>query len=332
MKVECADLMDPRLVCVATVSRVVGRLLKIHFDGWDDEYDQWLDCESPDIYPVGWCVTVGHKLEGPPNANAGKTQLMPIKIVPKLNVKKQTKKGPKRKSLLKEQQHQQQSHFVVSNGKLVLVVLLMSCYNISFYCVAQKQYTGPVASTSMPSLPITFIKTDSDNTYTIKQVPHPQQQQQHHHQQQNLYGGSILKQEPSENSIINNFKNLQKNLELIEQQHVGYRTQTVQGYVEESDDDESAIAMFDGEDDDDITLSPLEWDCNDVIEFLKRSNCSQHCELFMKNKIDGKKLLQLTQTEIIQLLGMKVGPAIKVYDLIQQIKVKVAPFMHAPMK
>lgn len=306
MKVECADLMDPRLVCVATVSRVVGRLLKIHFDGWDDEYDQWLDCESPDIYPVGWCVTVGHKLEGPPNANAGKTQLMPIKIVPKVNVKKQTKKGPKRKSLLKEQQHQQQSHFVVSN--------------------AQKQYTGPVASTSMPSLPITFIKTDSDNTYTIKQVPHPQQQQQ------NLYGGSILKQEPSENSIINNFKNLQKNIELIEQQHVGYRTQTVQGYVEESDEDESAIAMFDGEDDDDITLSPLEWDCNDVIEFLKRSNCSQHCELFMKNKIDGKKLLQLTQTEIIQLLGMKVGPAIKVYDLIQQIKVKVAPFMHAPMK
>lgn len=66
MKLECADLMDPRLVCVATVDRVVGRLLKVHFDGWEDEYDQWLDCESPDMYPVGWCVLVGHKLEGPP--------------------------------------------------------------------------------------------------------------------------------------------------------------------------------------------------------------------------------------------------------------------------
>lgn len=184
----------------------------------------------------------------------------------------------------------------------------------------------------MPSLPITFIKTDSDNTYTIKQVAHPGVQQQ-----QNLYGGSILKHEPTENSIINNFKNLQKNLELIEQQHVGFRTQTVQGFVtatavDDSDEDQKAFTMFDTEDDDDITLSPLEWDCNDVIEFLKRSNCSQHCELFLKNKIDGKKLLQLTQTEIIQLLGMKVGPAIKVYDLIQQIKAKVAPFMSAPMK
>lgn len=188
----------------------------------------------------------------------------------------------------------------------------------------------------MPSLPITFIKQDSDNSYTIKQVQHPQLQ----HQQQQLYSGAMLKQqqqESSENSIINNFKNLQKNLELIEQQHVGYRTsQTVQRYVvddSDEDQDESGLAMFEGDDDDDdITLSPLEWDCNDVIEFLKRSNCSQHCELFMKNKIDGKKLLQLTQNEIIQLLGMKVGPAIKVYDLIQQIKAKVAPFMGAGMK
>lgn len=62
---EAADLMDPRLVCVATVAKVVGRLLKVHFDGWEEEYDQWLDCESPDIYPVGWCQLVGHKLEGP---------------------------------------------------------------------------------------------------------------------------------------------------------------------------------------------------------------------------------------------------------------------------
>jgi hypothetical protein len=107
MKIECADLMDPRLVCVATVSRVVGRLLKIHFDGWDNEYDQWLDCESPDIYPVGWCATVGHKLEGPPSASVGKTQLMPLKIVPKVNTKKQQgKKVPKRKSGGGMMQHQ----------------------------------------------------------------------------------------------------------------------------------------------------------------------------------------------------------------------------------
>lgn len=87
-KVECADLMDPRLVCVATISKVVGRLLKVHFDGWEDEYDQWLDCESPDMYPVGWCVLVGHKLEGPRVLPKGPA----LKISPKSNRRKRKKK------------------------------------------------------------------------------------------------------------------------------------------------------------------------------------------------------------------------------------------------
>lgn len=65
MKIECADLMDPRLVCVATIVRIVGRVVRVHFDGWEDEFDQWLDSEGPDMYPVGWCVMVGHKLEAP---------------------------------------------------------------------------------------------------------------------------------------------------------------------------------------------------------------------------------------------------------------------------
>lgn len=90
MSLECADLMDPRLVCVATVSRIVGRLLKIHFDGWTDEYDQWLDCESADIYPVGWCVLVNHKLEGPP-APAPTATKAGAKPKPQ---KKRKKKGP----------------------------------------------------------------------------------------------------------------------------------------------------------------------------------------------------------------------------------------------
>ncbi|XP_055085574.1 lethal(3)malignant brain tumor-like protein 2 isoform X2 [Periophthalmus magnuspinnatus] len=66
MKLEAADLMQPSLVCVATVRRCVGRLLLIHFDGWDDEFDQWVDCQSSDIYPIGWCELVGLQLQPPP--------------------------------------------------------------------------------------------------------------------------------------------------------------------------------------------------------------------------------------------------------------------------
>lgn len=66
MKLEAVDLMEPRLVCVATVKRCVGRLLLIHFDGWEEEFDQWVDYDSPDIYPVGWCEIMGYQLQAPP--------------------------------------------------------------------------------------------------------------------------------------------------------------------------------------------------------------------------------------------------------------------------
>ncbi|XP_036390380.1 lethal(3)malignant brain tumor-like protein 2 isoform X2 [Megalops cyprinoides] len=65
MKLEAVDLMEPRLVCVATVKRCVGRLLLVHFDGWEPEFDQWVDCQSPDIYPVGWCEITGYQLQPP---------------------------------------------------------------------------------------------------------------------------------------------------------------------------------------------------------------------------------------------------------------------------
>ncbi|KAM9410848.1 MBT domain-containing protein 1-like isoform 1-T1 [Salvelinus alpinus] len=93
MKLEAVDLMDPRLVCVATVTRIVHRLLRIHFDGWEDEYDQWVDCQSPDLYPVGWCQLTGYQLQ-PPAAQMAR-EIPPA--VPKQKKKAQQYKGQKKK-------------------------------------------------------------------------------------------------------------------------------------------------------------------------------------------------------------------------------------------
>lgn len=72
--------MEPRLVCVATVQRCVGRLLLLHFDGWESEFDQWVDCQSPDIYPVGWCELTGYQLQPPIGPGIG-TMLHDIHVV-----------------------------------------------------------------------------------------------------------------------------------------------------------------------------------------------------------------------------------------------------------
>lgn len=65
MKLEAVDLREPALVCPATVTDVKGPLLRIHFDGWDDSYDQLVDMDSLDIFPVSYCLSVGHPLQPP---------------------------------------------------------------------------------------------------------------------------------------------------------------------------------------------------------------------------------------------------------------------------
>ncbi|XP_023670282.1 lethal(3)malignant brain tumor-like protein 2 isoform X2 [Paramormyrops kingsleyae] len=94
MKLEAVDLMEPRLICVATVRRCAGRLLLLHFDGWEPEFDQWVDCQSPDIYPVGWCEITGYQLQPP----IGSGESIPAEEAPK----KHKPLGKKKKRLVKK--------------------------------------------------------------------------------------------------------------------------------------------------------------------------------------------------------------------------------------
>jgi hypothetical protein len=78
MKIEAVDMMAPHLVCVATVAQVVDSLIRVRFDGWGEDFEQWIDCQSPNIYPIGWCELVGYKLEPPKppeQDNSGKISL-----------------------------------------------------------------------------------------------------------------------------------------------------------------------------------------------------------------------------------------------------------------
>lgn len=65
MKVEAVDRRNPILIRVATIADTEDHRLKIHFDGWSSEYDYWMETDCPDIHPVGWCQKTGHPLEYP---------------------------------------------------------------------------------------------------------------------------------------------------------------------------------------------------------------------------------------------------------------------------
>lgn len=46
-------------------SQVCGYRLRLHFDGYAECHDFWVNANSPDIHPAGWFEKTGHKLQPP---------------------------------------------------------------------------------------------------------------------------------------------------------------------------------------------------------------------------------------------------------------------------
>ncbi|XP_078611461.1 lethal(3)malignant brain tumor-like protein 4 isoform X1 [Branchiostoma floridae x Branchiostoma japonicum] len=65
-KIEAVDRRNPSLIRVATIVDTDEARVKVHFDGWADIYDYWEDADSPDMHPATWCAKTGHPIQGPP--------------------------------------------------------------------------------------------------------------------------------------------------------------------------------------------------------------------------------------------------------------------------
>uniref|UniRef100_A0A3Q3XC64 Lethal(3)malignant brain tumor-like protein 1 n=1 Tax=Mola mola TaxID=94237 RepID=A0A3Q3XC64_MOLML len=65
MKLEGIDPQHPSMYFVLTVAEVCGYRLRLHFDGYSDCHDFWVNANSTDIHPIGWCESTGHKLHTP---------------------------------------------------------------------------------------------------------------------------------------------------------------------------------------------------------------------------------------------------------------------------
>ncbi|GFS10496.1 lethal(3)malignant brain tumor-like 4 protein [Elysia marginata] len=74
MKVELVDKRNPILLRVASIVNVQSFRLLMHFDGWDSIYDYWIDEDNPDLHPPHWCEKTGHLLQPPINKKLLKQQ------------------------------------------------------------------------------------------------------------------------------------------------------------------------------------------------------------------------------------------------------------------
>ncbi|XP_046442575.1 lethal(3)malignant brain tumor-like protein 1 isoform X2 [Daphnia pulex] len=65
MKLEGIDPEHQSLFCVMTVAEIQGYRVRLHFDGYSDSHDFWLNADSENLFHCGWCEKNGQKLRPP---------------------------------------------------------------------------------------------------------------------------------------------------------------------------------------------------------------------------------------------------------------------------
>ncbi|XP_066599296.1 polycomb protein Scm [Prorops nasuta] len=70
------------------------------------------------------------------------------------------------------------------------------------------------------------------------------------------------------------------------------------------------------------STEPGEWTIEDVIHYIGITDpaLGQHADLFRKHEIDGKALLLLNSEMMMKYMGLKLGPALKICNLVNRIK------------
>ncbi|KAH6927720.1 hypothetical protein HPB50_007622 [Hyalomma asiaticum] len=69
---------------------------------------------------------------------------------------------------------------------------------------------------------------------------------------------------------------------------------------------------------------PSEWSIEDVIRYISNLDAAlaTHSDLFRKHEIDGRALLLLNSDMMMKYMGLKLGPALKICNIIEKIKGK----------
>lgn len=70
------------------------------------------------------------------------------------------------------------------------------------------------------------------------------------------------------------------------------------------------------------SIEPADWTIEDVIHYIAITDpaLEQHADLFRKHEIDGKALLLLNSDMMMKYMGLKLGPALKICNLVNRIK------------
>ncbi|XP_067386831.1 lethal(3)malignant brain tumor-like protein 3 [Emydura macquarii macquarii] len=332
-KLEAVDRRNPMLIRVATIAEKEDHRIKIHFDGWDHSYDFWVDTDSPDIHPVGWCAKTGHTLQ------------LPLGAADMMGVAGQGCPTPGCQGIGHVRGPRYGTHYT-------LVGCPYSEVNLNRESSLQDRLSGERPS---PSSSVQKSKRQETPAPFIEPQDSPQSRKSSIQDSERSGRSSVHSlSEQSENSQEKDWmeeessadtnpkpKNVgcshtYRNLQLVKQEYDGKDTEfNLQQALHQSvfmpslssspthrlhlcwEQHCRLLPEVSG-----LTArSVAKWTVEEVANFVQRlPGCKEQASVFREEQIDGEAFLLLNQADIVKILSIKLGPALKIYNAILMFK------------
>lgn len=304
------------LIRVATVTDTEDYRVKVHYDGWSQQFDVWCDADLCDLHPVGWCQRTGHPLEPPP----GQTD----------RSQRETDSPPLSSP---------------SQG----VCPTAGCRGVGH--IKGAKYTGHHSAFGCPYSDINMRKEvvlpdrlGGERVITLVPVT------LHHHGNQSDRRGVQVKTESRGETLLlplgkrrrltdrlsqpTKFLRVKQEEEGLNLRALGPES-SLQAVLHQS----VFLSAMSAQPGRDLSLcleqhrkllpgvagvhadTVQHWSVQQVSEFVESlPGCEEQAKQFKDEQIDGRAFLLLTQRDIVRIMSIKLGPALKIYNSILMFK------------
>ncbi|XP_047187209.1 lethal(3)malignant brain tumor-like protein 1 isoform X2 [Scophthalmus maximus] len=298
MKLEAVDKRSPGLIRVATVEEVETHRIKVHYDGWSHVYDEWVDSDHPDIHPAGWCEATGHPLKVPPRDS--KTQPHGVREPPAMGQSTYPSSVPckpiSQPRNNKYSFHNRKCPTPGCDGSGHVTGRFTAHHCISGCPLAERNQGRLKAELSDSECKRNlFFGQRTKKTHYRGRIGRPpkyrkNQQRDYQNMSSEVYPSLFMSALSGQSD---------RTLSLCWEQHCKLLP-GVQGIHA------SQVAA---------------WSVEEVFRFVQNLiGCEEQARLFKDEMIDGEAFLLLTQTDIVKIMSIKLGPALKISNAILMFK------------